>query len=629
MTTGTLQLESYFGPYYLEKLIAIGGMAEIYLARTRGLAGFEKQLVLKVIQPEFAGNDQFVQMLVDEAKVSVGLNHPNIAQTFDLGKISNSYFISMEYVDGADFFQILKGLSDMEVDIPIDAAVYVVHEALCGLDYAHNKHDATGKALQIIHRDISPQNILLSRHGEVKIVDFGIAKAANLSHKTRAGVIKGKLVYMSPEQAWGDKVDHRTDIFSAGIVLYEALTMGSLYLEKNPAKLLERVRRAAIDPPSRRRPEIPGELDVLVMKALAPRPADRYESANEFAEVLADYQRRTAPEFSEQELGSLVESVLAGEKPRAAAGPQASQTGEMMLREDFAPQEHSMIFSAEDLMESSPNLASVRPPSRAAGGPTPGRGVPAQGAYAGRQVAKLVLLDGEREGEPFVIEDQFVVGRTGDLRLGDARVSRRHAIIKRQTRGFVVEDLKSANGTYLNGTKIDRPCALQTGDVIRVGPFEMRFTLEHEVTEAVPVPVPSRAPAAPSPAAAAPSPSPAFSRPGTSQKAVATPRPPTGPQSSAGPRSEGPRVSLSMGAESLTLPVGASLRLAHTLDVGEIKLEAETATLVRKPDGYWLEPAAGRETVLHNGRKVTGPVQVAAGDKVQVGPVQLEFLGEG
>jgi serine/threonine protein kinase/pSer/pThr/pTyr-binding forkhead associated (FHA) protein len=632
MTTGTLQLESYFGPYFLEKLIAIGGMAEIYLARTRGLAGFEKQLVLKVIQPELAGNDQFVQMLVDEAKIAVGLNHPNIAQTFDLGKISNSYFISMEFVDGADFFQILKGLSDMEVDIPIDAAVYVVHEALCGLDYAHNKRDTSGSALQIIHRDISPQNILLSRHGEVKIVDFGIAKAANLSHKTRAGVIKGKLVYMSPEQAWGDKVDHRTDIFSAGIVLYEALTMGSLYLEKNPAKLLERVRRAAIDPPSRRRPEIPGELDVLVMKALTPRPADRYQSANEFAEALADYQRRTAPEFSEQELGSLVESVLAGEKPKAAAGPQASQTGEMMLREDFAPQEHSMIFSAEDLMESSPNLA--RPRTRTAGGPTPGRGVPAHGAQAGRQVAKLVLLDGEREGEPFVIEDQFVIGRTGDLRLGDARVSRRHAIIKRQPSGFLVEDLKSANGTYLNGTKIDQPCTLQHGDVIRVGPFEMRFTLEHEATEAEAVqllaPAPASAPASTAAPASVASASAAVvaSRPGTSQKAVTTPKP--APQPTPTPqRSDGARISLTMGAESLTLPVGANLRLAHTLDVGEINLEAETATLVRKPDGYWLEPAAGRETVLHNGRKVAGPVQLAAGDKVQVGPVQLEFLGEG
>ena len=400
MTRGTLQLKTHFGPYYLEKLIAVGGMAEIYLVRTRGLAGFEKQLVLKVILPELAGDAEFVQMLVDEAKIAVGLNHPNIAQTFDLGQISGCYFISMEYVDGADFFQVLKGLSDMDVQIPVGVAVHVVYEALCGLSHAHEKCDANGKPLGIIHRDISPQNILLSRHGEVKLVDFGIAKAANLNRNTRSGVIKGKLVYMSPEQAWGDEIDHRADVFSAGVVLYEALTMGSLYLETSPARLLERVRLAAIDPPSSRRSGLPVELDALVMKALAPRPADRYRSASDFAAALASFRRHAVPDYAELELGSIVESVLAGDKPSRPPSPSPSSsppardrhslTGKVMLREDFEHQGHSMIFSAEELLGSSAEL--LRPSSRDRD-PTPGRGVPAAAeAATGAPGATLTLL---------------------------------------------------------------------------------------------------------------------------------------------------------------------------------------------------------------------------------------------
>ena len=620
MVAGTLEVGSFFGPYHLEKLIAIGGMAEIYLARTRGLAGFEKQLVLKVIQPDLAGNDQFVQMLVDEAKIAVGLNHPNIAQTFDLGKISGCYFISMEYVDGADFFQILKGLSDMDVDIPVDAALHAVHEALTGLDYAHKKIDADGKPLHIIHRDISPQNILLSRHGEVKIVDFGIAKAANLSHKTRAGVIKGKLIYMSPEQAWGDTVDQRADIFSAGIVLYEALTMGSLYLEKNPAKLLERVRNATIDPPSTRRPEIPPELDQIVMRALVPAPAERYQTAAAFAEAVQGYQRRTAPDYTEQDLGDLVEAVLSGEKPKPrTVGPQASQTGEMMVREDFAVQEHSMIFSAEDLMESSPML------------PNPRHLISPQVAHAaamGTLTAKLVLLD-DRAEQPHLLGESFVIGRTGDMRLGDARVSRRHAHIERNDAStYVLEDLQSSNGTYLNGTKIDRPCVLTSGDVIRVGPFEMRFVIEQavEISPERPTVEPSAEVVMPMVHLPDPVAARAESDAGARSQEVRAPDVRATHAPDLPRQTDGARLALVIGSESLTLPLGASLRLAHTLSLSDASLEGETASVVRRPNGYWLEPAPGREPVLHNGRKITAPTQLAPGDKVQVGPLQLEFV---
>jgi serine/threonine protein kinase len=605
MARARLDLNSYFGPYYLEKLIAVGGMAEIYLARTQGLAGFEKQLVLKVIQPDLADDDQFVQMLVDEAKIAVGLNHPNIAQTFDLGKIGGCYFISMEFVDGADFFQILRHLSEMEVDLPIEVAIYVVQEVLTGLDYAHKKADDQGNPLHIIHRDVSPQNILLSCHGEVKLVDFGIAKAANLSHKTRAGVIKGKLVYMSPEQAWGDTVDQRTDVFSGGIVLYEALTMGSLYLEDNPAKLLEAVRKAEIAPPSSRRKGIPAELDGLVMKALSPRPADRYSSAAEFAATLAGFLRRLAPDFSEQHLGGIVESVLSGEKPKLQGKPMVTSTGEMMVREDYAVQEHSMIFSAEDLLGSSghlPSMAGRRPHDAVSKGAAGG---------SAAMIGRLLLLE-DKEGEPYELGEQFILGRTGDLRLSDARVSRRHAAINRRNGSFLLEDLNSSNGTYLNGEKIGQPCVLKAGDIVRVGPFEMQFFLEQTPQPEAP-PEHHEAPSVPD-------------EPSVSQ---GPPSPKEEPEGQAVGADDGASVSIAVGPESLRIPVGESLRLAHSLCVGRARLEGEVAVVVRRTNGYWLEPAPGKQAVIHNGRKITVSTQLSSGDKVVVGPLQLEFHLEG
>ena len=618
MGNPTLQLNTYLGPYYLVKLIAIGGMAEIYLAATKGVAGFEKQLALKVIHPDYADDQRFVQMLVDEAKITVKLNHPNIAQTFDLGQIDNCYFISMEFVDGADFFQILKRTSELRDDLPIESALLVVSEALLGLSYAHNKCDEQGNPLQIIHRDISPQNLLISRHGEVKLVDFGIAKAANLSTKTRAGVIKGKLVYMSPEQSWGDKVDQRTDIFSAGIVLYEALTGGSLYLEKNPVKLLEMVRKATIPPPSSRRPaDISPELDAIVMKALSPRPDDRYQTAMEFAETLTSYLRRLAPDFNAQSMGDQVEAVLMGQKPstmlsmpRVSAPPQVpSEPPNMMAREDFAVHGHSVIFSPDEMMASAGHTAAPRPTSS----------MP--------QVARLVLLDEGGTDTPYPLAEHFVIGRAGDLRLGDARVSRRHAKVVLSEGQYVLEDMQSANGTYLNEDKIATPTPLQPGDVIRTGPFKIRFELQEDA----PV-VPMQPPAMPPQAMvdptleAEPSPvqPPAFGN-------AATPGAPMPPAEedrtgSAEVPADGASVILRLGQERLSLAVGDRLPLCHTVSLDTTEVVGESASLVRRADGYWLEPIPGKVCVCVNGQAMSVPVQLNAGDMVKVGPVELEFV---
>src|SRR6185312_10004705 len=266
LRTGRPVAERQFGPYRLVRQIAVGGMAEIHLAKTKGIAGFEKYVALKMIHPNFAEDDQFIQMLVDEAKIAVQLNHGNIAQTFDLGRVGDTYYITMEYVDGADLYKLLRRSSEMDLETPLDVCAFVGKEIASALDHAHRKKDHTGKPLGIVHRDVSPQNVLISFSGEVKLVDFGIAKATMKARQTAVGVIKGKYYYMSPEQAWGDPIDARSDIFSAGIVLYEMMTGQMLYLEEDLHRLLDVVRKAAIAPPSSQRMGVPRELEGVVMR---------------------------------------------------------------------------------------------------------------------------------------------------------------------------------------------------------------------------------------------------------------------------------------------------------------------------------------------------------------------------
>ncbi|HSN28834.1 MAG TPA: serine/threonine-protein kinase, partial [Kofleriaceae bacterium] len=275
--------ERQFGPYRLVRQIAVGGMAEIHLAKTKGIAGFEKYVALKMIHPNFAEDEQFIEMLVDEAKIAVQLNHGNIAQTFDLGRVGDTYYITMEFVDGADLYKILRRGSEADYELPLDVCAFIAKEITSALDHAHRKKDSFGKPLGIVHRDVSPQNVLISFTGEVKLVDFGIAKATMKARQTAVGVIKGKYYYMSPEQAWGDQLDYRSDIFSAGIVLYEMLTGQMLYLEEDLQRLLEMARNADIAPPSTLRRGIPPQLEKIVMHALQKDRRDRYQSASDFA----------------------------------------------------------------------------------------------------------------------------------------------------------------------------------------------------------------------------------------------------------------------------------------------------------------------------------------------------------
>ncbi len=277
-------------------------MAEVYLAKTLGLAGFEKLVAIKLIHPNFSLDEQFIEMLINEAKLTVQLQHVNIAQTFDLGRVGDTYYLTMEFVEGADLYQLLRRSSELGIAMPISAAAHVAHEIAVGLDYAHRKRDRKGNHLGIVHRDISPQNVLISRAGEVKLVDFGIAKASQRAQETQVGVIKGKYYYMSPEQAWGDRVDARTDIFSTGIVLYEMLAGQMLYYEEDLHKLLDRVRKADIALPSNLRDGIPTELERITMQALRKRPEDRYQTAGALSKDLQRFLNTYSKNHSASDL---------------------------------------------------------------------------------------------------------------------------------------------------------------------------------------------------------------------------------------------------------------------------------------------------------------------------------------
>ena len=286
MTAAAEQQE--FGRYTLVKKLATGGMAQIWLARQTGIQGFQKLVVVKKILPHLSENEEFVQMFLDEARIAARLNHPNIVQIHDLGKIGEEYFIAMEFIHGEDVRRVWKQADAVGRPLPVPLACRVVIGACEGLHYAHVKADDQGRPLGIVHRDVSPQNILVSFEGGVKVVDFGIAKAADQATSTRTGVLKGKYSYMSPEQAQGQKLDHRSDVFAVGVVLYELLTGSRLFKRANEILTLNAVIECRVEPPSALRGGIPPELDAVCLKALARRVEDRYPDCRALQLALED-----------------------------------------------------------------------------------------------------------------------------------------------------------------------------------------------------------------------------------------------------------------------------------------------------------------------------------------------------
>ncbi len=288
-----------FGKYELLDRIAAGGMAEIFRARYEPAKGVTKQVVIKRILPHYAENKSFIAMFTNEAKIVMGLSHGNIAQVFDFGAIDGDYFLAMELVDGHPLSKVVKRARTMGIPVlPPEYAAFVCAEMLKGLHYAHARLDEEGRPLKIVHRDVSPQNVLIGYEGQVKLVDFGIAKARNAgSEETAANSVKGKYAYFAPEQARAKELDARTDVFASGIVLYELVT-GQLPFQGRMMDVLARIVRGQFQKPRELNPRIPPELERIVLKAMALEKGDRYQTAEAFQQDLNRFLSNNHPEFT-------------------------------------------------------------------------------------------------------------------------------------------------------------------------------------------------------------------------------------------------------------------------------------------------------------------------------------------
>ena len=313
-----------FGKYYLIDRIGSGGMGEIFRAMSFGAGGVESLLAIKRISAPPSSDDRFVRMFMDEAKVFAVLQAANIVRMYDFGKVEDNYYIAMECVEGKDVKVILSKLARRRALLPTALAVYIAMEAAKGLEYAHKRTSITGEPLNIVHRDINPSNILVSYLGEVKVGDFGIVRAATCVEKTDVGAITGKLGYMSPEQAYGLHLDHRSDIFALGVLLHEMLTGRRLFKGVSEVDTLERVRRAEVLPPSATNALVPPRLDAIVMRALALEPDNRYQSAREMQAELVDFLRPASSELIQELLSRFMLERFAYEerceRERALAG---------------------------------------------------------------------------------------------------------------------------------------------------------------------------------------------------------------------------------------------------------------------------------------------------------------------
>ena len=368
-----------YGKYQLLDRLAEGGMAEVFKAKAHGVEGFEKILVIKRILPELGKNPRFVEMFIAEAKIAVTLSHANIVQVFDLGRQGETYFIAMEYVAGQDLATVLRFARQRRKPISQELAVFVVSEIAKGLDYAHRRRDQNMRPLGIVHRDVSPQNVLCSLEGEVKLTDFGIAKARTIMVEGEPGELRGKYAYMSPEQADGRPVDARTDIYALGVVLYEALGGLNPFEHESAYETLQRVR--APRPPALRNvnPDIPEELAAIVERAMRPRPEDRHANAGRLYEELVQFLYSSGRRVGAHDLSRfLIEQ-------REAASEGASDEGARL----------AAVFDSDD--ESRDRTPVELPRSRrpSAPKPTPSRllSTPIRTSIERFEASALALLD--------------------------------------------------------------------------------------------------------------------------------------------------------------------------------------------------------------------------------------------
>lgn len=357
-----------FGNYILLEKLAVGGMAEIYKAKQSGARGFEKVVVIKKILQHLREDPEFVEMFEDEAKIASQLNQANIVQIYELGEVEDVLYITMEYVEGKNLRDVTRAIKNKGLHLSIEQCLFLITEVLKGLDYAHRKTDSSGEPLHIVHRDMSPQNIVVSYEGEVKILDFGIAKAASRISRTEAGVLKGKFSYMSPEQASGRSIDQTTDIYAVGVILHELLTSDRLFRAETDIQTLERVKAGFVPRPSEKNSLVPKALDEIVLKALAREPEDRYQTASQFLADLSQFVLSHQLSMSSQELSAFLRSLfgelISEERSRLQAALE--QASDPLLRSSNPSETHiafqSSVLSGSEDDELSEITVSTYPP---------------------------------------------------------------------------------------------------------------------------------------------------------------------------------------------------------------------------------------------------------------------------
>ncbi|HSN29085.1 MAG TPA: serine/threonine-protein kinase, partial [Kofleriaceae bacterium] len=314
-----------FGNYTILEKLGSGGMAAVHIAESTTL---RKRVALKRLHPHVAENRELVRSFIHEARLARYLNHQHIARTFDFGKVGTTYFMAMELVPGPNLTQLIKQVHATVGKIPLAVSLHIIGQILDALDYAHNLTDEHGEPLGIIHRDISPPNIIVSNTGTVKLIDFGLAKAARSSIQTQVGTIKGKFSYIAPEYLNGH-LDNRVDIWAVGVIAWELLTMRRLFDSPTDIDVLDMVRNQPIVPPSRHNPEVTGELDAIVLTALERDPRRRWQSAAAMRVALRNCVRELGIEITDRRVLQWVEWAFSHD-PTAASRPETSGMNELM-----------------------------------------------------------------------------------------------------------------------------------------------------------------------------------------------------------------------------------------------------------------------------------------------------------
>jgi len=330
-----------FGKYLLVGELASGGMAQIFLAVHEGLEGFSRVVALKRVLPYLTESSEFVQMFLDEARIAARLEHPNIVRTYEFGTEAGRYFIEMEYLAGEDVSAVLNRAARLQQRLPISFVVEIMSRVCAGLHFAHNLNDSTGRPLGLVHRDVTPGNIVVTYFGEVKLIDFGVAKAATNNVRTRAGMLKGKIAYMSPEQLRARGIDRRSDVFSTGVVLWELLTGARLFSRDSDAATLYAILDDPVPPVRTHRPEVPAELAAIVERALARTPDDRWATAEDMQLALDGF------------LAAHPRADSVGPGVSAGISPSVAETGARRLAREMerlfgAPRTHAKRCIAQN-----------------------------------------------------------------------------------------------------------------------------------------------------------------------------------------------------------------------------------------------------------------------------------------